>query len=376
MASSSPVTQQSDSQLLSYRICPISRGAAAAAVLTRQLAFTVRGVPLSPLPADAFVVIFLPGGGMGRDTTGFDSLQDQQRWLEEQRICLITVDRAGYGASRWSDYRAYESRMHTDADDLHALVGFLRLSRCHFVGHSGGCPGLMAYAANPAYARSIIRMALVCSGTPLCGADSPPERTLKRKVQKFLMVRPWSREWIILPTMRSLAKSWILHPDEFLKFSEREMSAPKDREWWRQRTEVKRSTFLRIVSSAMQHLDTDVEIRPSTSTSLRSAQAVQSSIVSNTVDILLSDLVESVHPFPDLSTIHSPVDVWYGDQDEVAPHGPWLAEHIRNSRAMLCEGHGHQLAFSLFPSILSRLVEPAQPAAVTSSTHQQSVSPI
>lgn len=339
--------------LLSFRTCPIyeSWPPSVDSIPVRQLAFTVRGVPCNT--SDATVIIFLPGGGMGRDTVGFESLQVQQSWLEEQSITLITVDRAGYGGSLWTEYQPYESRMKTDASDLYTLVRYLSLSRCYFLGHSGGCPALLAYAAHPEYSSTVIRMALACSPTPLCDTlhySSPSERSVKRKVQKFLMVNSWSRQYIIVPAMRKLIKRWVLKPDEMLQFTEREMSAPKDREWYNQAKETKRITFIKAVTSAMQHSDTNFEIGADQD------QERQASLLSNILDILISDIVESIHLFPDFSTITCPIDVWYGDQDVAAPHGAWLASQLHSSRPMRCEGHGHQLVFSLFPNILTTLI--------------------
>jgi pimeloyl-ACP methyl ester carboxylesterase len=150
----------------------------------------------------------------------------------------------------------------------------------------------------------------------------------------------------------SLSKRWVLQPDEFLRFSEREMTAPKDQQWWQEDSAAKRDTMLRAVTSALQHTDTDDDV----------AVHRSDAVIARTVDILVSDLLESLHAFPDLSSLHSPVDIWYGDYDEAAPHGDWLAQRIPNCRAMRCEGYGHQLVFTLLPAILERLIE-AVPAS-------------
>jgi pimeloyl-ACP methyl ester carboxylesterase len=64
----------------------------------------------------------------------------------------------------------------------------------------------------------------------------------------------------------------------------------------------------------------------------------------------------------DVAEIATPVAVWHGDQDRMAPfaHGQWLAAHVPGARAHLLPGEGHlSLQVTAMGAILSDLLDMA-----------------
>jgi len=218
-------------------------------------------------------------------------------------------------------------------------------------------------------------MALVCPPTPLRGTEqsstlSPPETTVVRKFQKFLILHTFTRDYLLIPAMKSLVRTWIINPNAMLEFSETQMAAPKDKEWWEKEKEEKRQVFNVCLTSAMQHSATEYDfVTENNTTSIQNEGGDEKIIIkkmtkpkkdrlfNQMVEICLSDLIEATFLFPcNFTNITAPIDIWYGSADTVTPNGKWLAEQIASSRQFKCEGHGHQLLFSRFTDIVSQLV--------------------
>ncbi|MGO8875464.1 MAG: alpha/beta fold hydrolase [Acidimicrobiales bacterium] len=62
----------------------------------------------------------------------------------------------------------------------------------------------------------------------------------------------------------------------------------------------------------------------------------------------------------DVAAIETPVLLWYGDEDLMAPpaHGHWLAEHLPRSQLVVRKGEGHLGLFDHFGEVLQALVAP------------------
>jgi pimeloyl-ACP methyl ester carboxylesterase len=59
----------------------------------------------------------------------------------------------------------------------------------------------------------------------------------------------------------------------------------------------------------------------------------------------------------DVAAITTPVLLWYGDEDLMAPpaHGQWLAEHLPNARLVMRHGEGHLGLIDHFAEVLEAL---------------------
>jgi pimeloyl-ACP methyl ester carboxylesterase len=60
----------------------------------------------------------------------------------------------------------------------------------------------------------------------------------------------------------------------------------------------------------------------------------------------------------DPAAIRTPVLLWYGDEDLMAPpvHGHWLNEHLLDARLVMRTGEGHLGILEHLPEMLSELV--------------------
>jgi pimeloyl-ACP methyl ester carboxylesterase len=60
----------------------------------------------------------------------------------------------------------------------------------------------------------------------------------------------------------------------------------------------------------------------------------------------------------DVATIATPVLLWYGEEDLMAPpeHGQWLAEHLPHAQLVMRVGEGHFGLFDHFAEVLEALV--------------------
>lgn len=62
----------------------------------------------------------------------------------------------------------------------------------------------------------------------------------------------------------------------------------------------------------------------------------------------------------DVAAVETPVLLWYGDEDLMAPlaHGHWLAEHLPRSQLVVRKGEGHLGLFDHFGDVLQSLTTP------------------
>jgi pimeloyl-ACP methyl ester carboxylesterase len=69
------------------------------------------------------------------------------------------------------------------------------------------------------------------------------------------------------------------------------------------------------------------------------------------------DGVTSLAPWDfDVTDIHCPVFIWFGDQDEPLADATWLSDHVADARVVIWPGEGHLAYKPHLPDILEALV--------------------
>jgi pimeloyl-ACP methyl ester carboxylesterase len=59
----------------------------------------------------------------------------------------------------------------------------------------------------------------------------------------------------------------------------------------------------------------------------------------------------------DLGAVRCPVDLWYGEKDQMVPtaHGQWLADHLPDAHLVVASGEGHLVPMRHWSEIVTRL---------------------
>lgn len=233
----------------------------------------------------------------------------------ERRLCMIALDRPGYGLS---DYCRYET-LRQSADDIAALAEALGLRRFAVLGVSGGGPYAVAAAA--AMPAKVLLLALVAPVGPI--RDCRAELNL-RNTHKLIFQR--------LAPAPSAARAFFWSLKQVLRI------APGL---------AFRGLKLRVTPSDRRVLDSP-EVRASLQVAI--GEGLRSG-----VDGAVQDLRLFSEPWRlDLTSIDVPAVMWQGSGDTVVPAAAsyWLAEKLPNCRLDVMHGAGHYWVFDQFGLVL------------------------
>lgn len=284
----------------------------------RRLAYSEHGKP------DGVPVVFFSGAGFGRSyvPTPFPDL------LEQKGVLLVTVDRPGYGSSDPHPDRTYEDWV----SDAGALLDHLGLEKARFVAHSAGTPHLAAVCkASP---ERVVAASFVCPVAPITGSppvDRPAEGIL-RGCGRFCLLYCGG---ILDGLFGSVFRKWQADPDAYVRDTMARIVAEKDASFMREHQAFFGETYAADFGDAVR--------------------------APNGADAMLQDMFHLNRlpwgfGYPDLAGGRGPpVEVWWGDADDTAPHGEWICGQL-GIKGRRVEGAGHGLLHSEFGPILDELL--------------------
>ena len=259
---------------------------------------------------------------------------------EARGVRLITFDRPGYGGSTPVAGR----RIADGAEDVAAVAGHLGLTSVAVVGWSSGGPYALAAAA---LRPDLVRAAAVVAG------DAPLD-----EVPEGLATYPAETQTLIRDLRRG-------DPAAEARIAERAAWYGEDP------TRCFDARLARETAAAIDTPDARLHRRPDVVEALR-ASFVEGGRTGTAG--LVADHVARVLPWGfDLAAIRVPVDLWWGDGDELVGriHLEALARLIRGARTHVVPDSGHLVAATSWGDLLTNLLAPGGPPDPTGPAQER-----
>lgn len=242
-------------------------------------------------------------------------------------VRLVAVDRPGYGdsAPATPDTPVPEVFEHFAAD-LRTLLDHLGIDQVTLVAWSGGALAALAAAPSGALATSVARLVIVAGVVPREAYDDDAIRradTTRTDLLRLAETMPPA----------DLAEMLAPYPCDHALAAEhqREQRSPSDH------------AALEQVPGAVDQMASAL------------AKAVRNGLAGVATDVVAQNYRGAV---PDLDRVNTPVQLWYGSDDQVAPpaFGAWYADQLPHAELEVIEGAGHDLFITRWPDLIPRLL--------------------
>lgn len=315
--------------------------------------------------ADGEPVVFFPGAGFGRTCVP----TPDPGLLAREGVRLISVDRPGYGLSDrdpgrtlrdWAgDVRELMERLGLDGGDGEQSDGIdtglgdgknqkkAKTKRVRFLAHSAGTPHLAAVLAfEPALAKA--GAAFVCPVSPIVGDppdDRPAETAWSRVLGRFCLLRCGG---LLDGIFGAAFGRWQADPATFATDLEKQIVAKKDAEFMEQNREFFRGRFVQDFGDA---------VRPPNGVDAMLDDMFR--VNRKAWGFSYSDAAVAVGKAGAAGNAGQPptVAVWWGSDDDTAPHGEWVCRQLGVSPGRCrVEGGGHGIIHSELGPILRDLL--------------------
>lgn len=276
----------------------------------RALAYVDRG------PEDGQPIFLLHGTPGSRYTRYPDAAEYERRGLR-----VVTYDRPGYGESDADEGRTVASA----APDIAAIADALGLERFTTFGVSGGAPHSLACAA------------LLPDRVPRAAAMVTPA--------------PYDS-----PGLDFLAGMTELNVVEFSAALEGEEALAKMLQPFVEEAQADPDRIVSEIEAELPPVDQEVIRRPEVREVLRESMA---EAVRQGARGWIDDDLAFTKPWGfELDAIETPVGLWQGELDVLAPraHGEYVAKRLPNATFTLVPGAGH-MVFDVWPTVFDWLAE-------------------
>jgi len=259
---------------------------------------------------------------------GCGGLSRGEQLAAERGVRLVSFDRPGYGGSTAAPFGLVSI-----ATDAHAIADELAVDRLATLGWSGGGPGALAAAADPG---GWVNRAGIAHGVAPFQLVPGALDTLDdsdRSALSLLPGDPAGAASAFAAGMEPLAEVFRVSggPGVVTAFEDLNLLSSRDSEPWH-----------------------DPRIGAAFEETMREAlrQGTGGAGWDNVSWIGEWDF--------DLSTVNSPVLLWYGSDDRIVPpaRGLWLSQNLPRARLVVRDGDGHLGTYDHLGEMLDALTEP------------------